>query len=73
MVDADGISDEVIEGDQNVDIDVLESDADQQFETDVVVIDNEDDTAAEAETKDAADASTDVTDPVNPTRRRRRL
>ena len=50
MVDADGISDEVIEGDQNVDIDDLESDADQQFETDVVVVDDEDDTAAEAET-----------------------
>jgi hypothetical protein len=43
MVKHDGISNKTIESDQNVKIEEIENDEDQQFETDLVVLDDEED------------------------------
>ena len=43
MIKHDGIADDAIESEQNIKIEDLESDDEQQFETDLVIIDEEDD------------------------------
>lgn len=65
MIKSDGISEEAIESDQNVKVEDLEQDADQQFESDLVVVDDSEDDDEEM----PADNSTDVNPPIKPTRR----
>lgn len=59
MIKVDGVADEAVESEQNLDVEELEADEDQQFETDLVIVDDEEEEDEEEE--DDEDESTNDT------------
>jgi len=64
MVKVDGASDDVINSDQNVKIEDLDADDEQQFESDLVIVDDADETDLPAD-----DTPTNNTNTTKPSRR----
>lgn len=51
MIQADGIADDAVESDQNIKVDELDQDDDQSFETDLVILDEDEETDSTDEEK----------------------
>jgi len=64
MIRHDGISNKTIESDQNVKIEELEQDDEQQFESDLVIVDDSSDEDVQEEAEEEAGNMTNRTEPA---------